>query len=253
MVVRESFLHRDGPLDAGTATAAGYVGLLSSPTFLDALLTTVKVAVAATIGCLVLGAAIAIVVSLVPFPGAGAVARIIDTVVAFPSFLITLSLAFLYGGAGLLTGPLGLPDLTGSWWALVVAEMTFYTPFVVRPLLAAFSQLDPALLEVAASLGARPGRVLRRVVLPEALPALLAGGSLCLLLTLNEFGIVLFLGVKGVQTLPVLVYSYAVLGSSAQAGTAAAVAVINTVLSLGLYLVYRAALSRIGGRRAGVV
>ncbi len=104
-------------------------------------------------------------------------ARIIDTVVAFPSFLITLSLAFLYGGAGLLTGPLGLPDLTGSWWALVVAEITFYTPFVVRPLLAAFSQLDPALLEVAASLGARPGRVLRRVVLPEALPALLAGGG----------------------------------------------------------------------------
>jgi 2-aminoethylphosphonate transport system permease protein len=253
MVVRESFLHRDGPLDAGSLTAAGYTGLLSSPTFLDALLTTVKVAAAATIGCLVLGAAIAIVVSLVPFPGAGAVARVIDTVVAFPSFLITLSLAFLYGGAGLLTSPFGLPDLTGTWWALVVAEITFYTPFVIRPLLAAFSQLDPALLEAAASLGARPGRVLRRIVLPEALPALLAGGSLCLLLTLNEFGIVLFLGVKGVQTLPVLVYSYAVLGSSAQAGTAAAVAVINTLLSLALYLVYRAALSRIGGRRAGVV
>lgn len=253
MVVRESFLHRDGPLAPGVPTVDTYAGLVSSRIFLDALLTTVKVAVASTVGCLVLGTAIAIVVSLVPFPGAGLVARIVDTVVAFPSFLITLSLAFLYGGAGLLTGPLGLPDLTGSWWALVVAEITFYTPFVVRPMLAALSQLDPALLDVAASLGAKPWRVLRRIVLPEVLPALLAGGSLCLLLTLNEFGIVLFLGVKGVQTLPVLVYSYAVLGSSAQAGTAAAIAVLNTVLSLALYLAYRAALSRIGGRRAGVV
>ncbi|WP_279581140.1 hypothetical protein [Fodinicola feengrottensis] len=59
MVVRESFLHRDGPLAAGTVTAAGYTGLLSSSTFVDALFTTVKVAVTATIGCLVLGAAIA--------------------------------------------------------------------------------------------------------------------------------------------------------------------------------------------------
>jgi 2-aminoethylphosphonate transport system permease protein len=253
MVVRESFLHRDGPLAPGVPTVDTYAGLVTSRIFLDALFTTVKVAVASTIGCLVLGTAIAIVVSLVPFPGSGLVARIVDTVVAFPSFLITLSLAFLYGGAGLITGPLGLPDLTGSWWALVVAEITFYTPFVVRPMLAALSQLDPSLLDVAASLGAKPWRVLRQIVLPEVLPALLAGGSLCLLLTLNEFGIVLFLGVKGVQTLPVLVYSYAVLGSSAQAGTAAAIAVLNTVLSLALYLAYRAALSRIGGRRAGVV
>jgi 2-aminoethylphosphonate transport system permease protein len=41
--------------------------------------------------------------------------------------------------------------------------------------------------------------------LPAAIPALLAGGSLCLLLTVNEFGIVLFIGAKGVITLPLLI------------------------------------------------
>ncbi len=40
----------------------------------------------------------------------------------------------------------------------------------MRPLLAAFSQLDTAQVEVAASLGARPGRIVGRVILPEALP-----------------------------------------------------------------------------------
>ena len=43
--------------------------------------------------------------------------------------------------------------------------------------------------------------------MPEAWPALMAGGSLVLLLTLNEFGIVLFTGAKGVITLPVLIYT----------------------------------------------
>ncbi len=73
---------------------------------------------------------------------------------------------------------------------------------MVRPLLAAFSQIPRDQLDVAASLGASPLRVLRQVVLPEAWPAMMAGGSLVLLLTLNEFGIVLFTGAKDVMTLP---------------------------------------------------
>jgi len=40
-------------------------------------------------------------------------------------------------------------------------------------------------------------RIVRQVILPAALPAAIAGGSLCLLLTVNEFGIVLFIGAKG--------------------------------------------------------
>ena len=90
---------------------------------------------------------------------------------------------------------------------MIAAEITFFTPFVVRPLLASFALLPRAQLDVAASLGASPLRVLRSVVMPEAWPALMAGGSLVLLLTLNEFGIVLFTGAKGVITLPVLIYT----------------------------------------------
>ncbi len=82
--------------------------------------------------------------------------------------------------------------------------MTVYTPFVLRPLLAAFSLIDRSQIEVASLLGARPLRIVRQVILPAALPAIVAGGSLCLLLTVNEFGIVLFIGAKGVITLPLL-------------------------------------------------
>jgi 2-aminoethylphosphonate transport system permease protein len=93
--------------------------------------------------------------------------------------------------------------------------------------------------------------VVREVILPEARPALVAGGALVLVLCLNEFAIVLFTGAKDVVTLPMLVYQAAILRSDYT--TACVVATVNAALSVSLYLVYRAATARLssaGGRRA---
>ena len=79
-----------------------------------------------------------------------------------------------------------------------------------------------------------------------ALPALMAGGSMCLLLTTNEFGIVLFIGAKGVNTLPMMVYSKAILESDYS--VACMIALINILLSLGLFMLYRLAAVRTGVR-----
>ncbi|MFC8896838.1 2-aminoethylphosphonate ABC transporter permease subunit [Streptomyces cinereoruber] len=229
-----------------------YADVLGSASFRDALVTTVWIAVAATAGCLVLGFALALVIAFVPFPGAKAVAKFIDVFLSFPSFLITLALLFLYGTVGMANGI--WTDVTGAAtgpfrflttpWGVLLAEITYFTPFVMRPLLAAFSQMETAQLEVASSLGARPLRIVRRVILPEALPALAAGGSLVLVLCLNEFGIVLFTGAKGVTTLPTLVYGKAILESDYAA--ACVVAVVNVVLSTGLYALYRGVSRRAG-------
>ncbi|WP_432088911.1 2-aminoethylphosphonate ABC transporter permease subunit [Streptomyces sp. bgisy095] len=229
-----------------------YAAVLGSASFRDALVTTVWIAVAATAGCLVLGFALALVIAFVPFPGAKAVAKFIDVFLSFPSFLITLALLFLYGTVGMANGI--WTDATGAAtgpfrflttpWGVLLAEITYFTPFVMRPLLAAFSQMETAQLEVASSLGARPLRIVRQVILPEALPALAAGGSLVLVLCLNEFGIVLFTGAKGVTTLPTLVYGKAILESDYAA--ACVVAVVNVVLSTGLYALYRGVSRRAG-------
>jgi 2-aminoethylphosphonate transport system permease protein len=94
-------------------------------------------------------------------------------------------------------------------------------------------------------------RIIRQILLPASLPALVAGGSLCLLLTVNEFGIVLFIGAKDVITLPLLVYSKAI--QEFDYTTACVIAVVNIALSLGLYGLYRMAIGYFGGDRAGVV
>lgn len=235
LVLRQSFQP-----DTGGTSLRPYADVFASVAFREALWTTVWIAVAATLGCLVLGFLLALVIAFVPFPGAGVAARFVDLFLSFPSFLITLALLFIYG----TTGVIGSFQFLTTPWGVLLAEVTYFTPFVLRPLLAAFSQLDTAQLEAASSLGARAPRIVRRIVLPEAVPALAAGGSLVLVLCLNEFGIVLFTGAKGVTTLPMLVYSKAILESDYPG--ACVVAVVNVLISVGLYGLYR-----VVSRRAG--
>ncbi|MET9777775.1 2-aminoethylphosphonate ABC transporter permease subunit [Streptomyces sp. NPDC006367] len=247
LVVQQSFRP-----DSGGTSLQPYADVFASTAFREALWTTVWLALAATAGCLVLGFVLALVIAFVPFPGARAVARFIDVFLSFPSFLITLALLFVYGTVGMANG--AWTGVTGAAegpfrflttpWGVLLAEITYFTPFVMRPLLAAFSQLDTGQLEAAGSLGARAPRIVRRIILPEALPALAAGGSLVLVLCLNEFGIVLFTGAKGVTTLPTLVYGKAILESDYPG--ACVVAVVNVLISVGLYGLYR-----VVSRRAG--
>jgi 2-aminoethylphosphonate transport system permease protein len=74
---------------------SSWSGVLGSSLFRKALWRTAEIAVLSTLGCLVLGTFVAIVLAFVPFPGSQLVGRLIDTVLALPSFLITLSFTFL--------------------------------------------------------------------------------------------------------------------------------------------------------------
>ena len=239
---------------------SGNIGLqtfwqvIESKRFMMALMNTLQIALLATAGCLVLGSVMSLILVFIPFPGSDLIGRVVDTFIALPTFLITLAFTFIYGSAGLLNGALmslfdfELPPVNFlySMQGVILAEITVFTPLVMRPLMAALRQIDKSQLEAASILGAHPLRVITQVIFPAALPALLAGGSLCLLLTTNEFGIVLFIGAKGVNTLPMMVYSKAILESDYS--VACMIALMNILLSLGLFALYRLAASRSGKR-----
>ena len=239
---------------------SGNIGLqtfwqvMESKRFMAALMNTLQIALLATAGCLVLGSVLSLILVFIPFPGSDLIGRVVDTFIALPTFLITLAFTFIYGSAGLLNGALmslfdfELPPVNFlySMQGVILAEITVFTPLVMRPLMAAWRQIDKSQLEAASILGAHPLRVIAQVIFPAALPALLAGGSLCLLLTTNEFGIVLFIGAKGVNTLPMMVYSKAILESDYS--VACMIALMNILLSLGLFALYRLAAARSGKR-----
>lgn len=228
--------------------------VIESRRFINGLWNTLQIAFFATLGCLVVGSLFAIILVFIPFRGSRLITQVIDTFVALPTFLITLAFTFIYGSAGLLNGSLmaafdiELPpvDFLYSINGVILAEITVFTPLVMRPLMAALRQIDKSQLEAASILGAHPARVIRQIIFPAALPALLAGGSLCLLLTTNEFGIVLFIGAKGVNTLPMMVYSKAILESDYT--VACMIALINILISLGLFFLYRMATTRLSAR-----
>lgn len=253
LILREALMGEDHVL-----SLAHFTSVVRSSQFLSGLYHTITIALSASTGCLLLGFLFSVIIAFIPFPGAKLVARVIDTFIALPTFLVALAFTFIYGSAGLINQSLmhlmhlELPPLNFlySQWGVILSEITVYTPFVMRPLLASFSLIDPSQIEVASSLGARPWRIVRRIILPAALPALIAGGSLCLLLTVNEFGIVLFIGAKDVITLPLLIYDKAI--QEFDYATACVIAVVNIALSLGLYAFYRMVIAYCGGRRAGM-
>jgi 2-aminoethylphosphonate transport system permease protein len=192
-----------------------------------------------------LGIAIAALLHFKPFPGTRLLTRFLELFVAFPSFLVAFTLIFLYGSQGSVSialqqifhldaPPLDFLFGTGG---VVLAEVVFFAPFVVRPTLASFALLDMRIIEAARSLGANGTMVALRVVLPLAWPGIAAGTILCFLLTLNEFGILLVLGSARLVTLPVAIFSAATVDLDLNAASAGAVLML--AMSLSLYLLYR--------------
>lgn len=128
-------------------------------------------------GAMTLGIAMAWLVTRTNVPGGRLLGALAPLALAVPSYVA----AFAWVSA--------LPSLTGYAGATLVLTLCCF-PYVYLPVAAALRRLDPALEEVARTLGRRPGQVWRAVTLPQLLPAATAGGLLVALYTLSDFGAV---------------------------------------------------------------
>jgi 2-aminoethylphosphonate transport system permease protein len=241
-LVRLVALSLSGPHGFGLQAYAAFFG---NPETRGVIGTTLWILFASAGLASLLGVALASLLFFKPFPGARLVTRFLELFVAFPSFLVAFTLIFLYGSQGSVS--IGLQrlfhlqapplDFLFGVGGVILAEVVFYAPFVVRPTLASFATLDMRLIEAARSLGASGWMVAFKVIVPLAWPGIAAGTILCFLLTLNEFGILLVLGSAHLITLPVAIYSSATVDLDLP--TAAAGAVVMLVMSLSLYALYR--------------
>ena len=137
------------------------------------------------------------------------------TVVGF----ILLQLLGRYGPIGGLLHGFGVA-IVFSWQATVLSSVVAAFPLMVRSALAALGQIDGALPQVARSLGASEGRILRQIILPLAMPGLVAGVSLSFARALGEFGTSLMLAgnIPGqTQTLPLAIFAAVDAGETGQA------------------------------------
>jgi putative spermidine/putrescine transport system permease protein len=136
----------------------------------------------------------------------GRLSRVVEELItlplAIPGLAIALALLLTYGG---------FSGFRRSWLFILVGHVIFTMPFMVRSVMAVFSTVDIKTLdEGAASLGASPWRRFADVIVPNAMPGILAGSLMVVTLSLGEFNLTWMLHTPLTKTLPIgLADSYA--------------------------------------------
>jgi sulfate transport system permease protein len=210
----------------------------SQPETVAALRLTVLSSLAVVALNAVAGTALAWLLVRDRFPGKGLVSAVIDLPFALPTVVAGLTLLSLYGK----NSPMGL-DVAFTRAGIIVALAFVTLPFSVRAIQPVLAQMDRTVEEAAASLGAGPLTVLRRIILPALAPAVLTGAGLGFARAVGEYGsVVLISGNLPFKTEVASVRIFGLVQSGALPG-AAAVSVVLLAVSL-LTLLLLAALRR---------
>jgi putative spermidine/putrescine transport system permease protein len=195
-------------------TVENYAKFLTDPFYVAVLLRTIRVAAVCTAICLVLA-----------FPMAYCLARtrsrfknLLLMAVILPLFVGNAVRAagwmVLFGNRGFVnallvaTGIVREPlQLMYTEFAVIVGVIAVNLPFVVLTLQAVLEGIEPAIEEAALGLGADPWRTFRHVVLPLAMPGVIAGTILSFILAMNAYATPVLLGGPTFQMMGPTVYN----------------------------------------------
>jgi sulfate/thiosulfate transport system permease protein len=168
---------------AGSGGTSAFWREITSPEALAAIKLTLAASAIVVVINAIFGTVIAWVLVRDQFPGKNFVNALIDLPFALPTIVAGLVLLSLYGKGS----PVGI-NVAFTRAAVGLALLFVTLPFVVRSVQPVLLELDVSMEEAAASLGARPLTVLRRVVLPSLAPAIISGVALSFARALGEFG-----------------------------------------------------------------
>ena len=148
------------------------------------ILNSLQMATLATIANVLLALAVAYLLVRRSFRGQGLLSALVALPWALPGTVLAIALATTFAASQPWAGRF---VLVGTFLILPLAYFIRNIPLVTRAALTSFRQLDPALEEASASLGAGRWTTLRRITLPLVLPGLAAGALLAFVAALGEF------------------------------------------------------------------
>jgi molybdate transport system permease protein len=212
--------------------------LLGSQAAQQALLLSLRTSAVATALCIVLGVPLAVVLARTTFRGQRWLRSAVLLPLVLPPVVAGIALLAAFGRRGLLGESLQVLgiQIAFSTAAVVMAQTFVAMPFLVLAMESALRSTGRGQEAIAATLGAGPTTVLRRITLPVVAPALLGGAILSFARALGEFGATItfagsFAGVT--RTLPLEIYLQR--ESDAQAAVALSLLlVIVAVLVIGV-------------------
>lgn len=180
-------------------TPSYLAAVFSSFEFRTSLLHSAAIACAVTVLCAAISVPLALLTRRFDFRGKSAVSSLLLVPLVLPPFVGAIGLRQIFGASGALTAlcrAVGLipQDAAVNWLtthqflAVVIAEALSLYPILFLNIAAALSNLDPAMEQAAANLGASSWRIFRSVTLPSMRPGLFAGGAIVCIWSFGELG-----------------------------------------------------------------
>lgn len=199
---------------------------------------SLQVTAAATIGILIIGLALALLLARVSFRGKLLLETAITLPLILPPTVVGYYLLFVLGRGSLLVEWLRI-DLLFTWQAAAFASMVVGLPLMVQTARAAFEDVEPEVEDAARADGASEWQVGWYITLPLARRGILAGLILSAARALGEFGATLMVAgnIPGrTQTLPLAIYDAVQARRYDDAGLM--VLTMTSLAFTGLWLVY---------------
>jgi putrescine transport system permease protein len=236
-----ALLHWDGWVPRVTVSWDSYALILGDPLYAHALLLSLRVAGISTLTCLLAGYPMALAIARAPERWRNGL--LLAVMLPFwTGFLMRINawIGLLqddgWVNAGLAALGLGTHRLLYTDTAMYLGIVYTYLPFMVLPLYARLTQMDPRLLEAAADLGAAPWRAFLAVTLPLSLPGVWAGMLLVLIPAVGEYVIPELLGGPQAQLVGRVLWEEFFANRDWPTAAALAVALLVLLLVPGLLL-----------------
>ena len=179
-----------------------YQELFQDQAIMKALYVTVSVAVIAAVIATILGTLAAIGIHAMRRRPQAVMMTITNLPMTMPDIVTGISLMILFTFSKIERG----------YFTMILAHITFNTPYVILSVLPKLKQMNKHTYEAALDLGATPTYALIHVILPEVRPGVITGALLAFTLSLDDFVISYFTTSPMVQNLSTLIYSKARMG-----------------------------------------
>lgn len=200
-----------------------YEKLFTDATLIEAATHSVIIAFLAATFATIIGGLTAIALYRYRFRGKQLVSGMLFTVMMSPDIVMAISLLALFMFVGIQLGFL----------SLLLAHITFCLPYVTVTIFSRLNGFDNRMLEAAKDLGASEITILRKIILPLALPAVVSGWLLSFTISLDDVVVSSFVSGVSYEILPLRIFSLVKTGVTPHVN---ALATIMIVLSLALVI-----------------
>ena len=175
-----------------------YLDLPNRTVLVSAFRTSLALAATVTTLSLAIAVPAAYAIVRIDFRGRDWLMSLFTAPLLLPSIVLGLAILLIFIRA----------DLIGTYPGLITAHLVVTLPYALRLLATALATIPPGIEDAAASLGAPPFTVFRRITLPQMLPGLFAAAALSFLVSFDEVVISLFVVGPRLSTFPVEVFRY---------------------------------------------